>query len=205
MIHYRFREKQRELLGFIQTEPVLNSLLFQMKEHHFPTYQHLLRVALVAEDLAERLGFNQGDCYNIKKGSLLHDAGKVRVARDILDAKIKPEGKNWELMKNHVAFTRDILLEYGVLDKKILYIALAHHEFQTESYSRQANRIWPGDDRRSIDAKTKDCAQIVVVSDKLDASLYRKDQLGLLTPEEKIRRDFTGDHSLISEVMKYAA
>ena len=205
MQHYHFHEKHKELLGFIETEPLLHSLLSQMKTHHLPTYQHILRAALVVEDLAERLGFDPEKCYQVKKGMILHDMGKLRVPTRILDARVRPEGKDWEIMKNHVALTRNILLENNIMDRDLMYIALAHHEFQTESYPRQARKIWFHEERRSLASQTENLAELVVVSDKLDASLYRKDQQSTLTPREKILRDFTGNSNLVTEVMKYAA
>ena len=176
-----------------------------MKIHHLPTYQHILRATLVVEDLAERLGFNPEKCYLGKMGMILHDMGKLRVPSRILDAIVRPVGEDWGLMRSHVAFTRDILLESGIKNRDMMYIALAHHEFQTESYPRQERKAWVHEERRSVTSQINDLAELVVVSDKLDASLYRKDQQNTLTPREKILRDFTGNSDLVTEVMRYAA
>lgn len=206
MIHYRLPEKDRDILSDLQKFPELSSLFLQMREHHLPSYQHVVRVALVAEDFAEKLGFSEEDCMKARKGALLHDLGKLNVPQEILNAEKKPEGEEWELLKRHVLFTREYLLGSGIEDRDVLYIALAHHEFQRESYSRQKNGVWLATERRLVNAPLNTLAQIVVLADKLDASLYRKDQIhGHLSPQEKIARDFTGDHALIPQIMQYVA
>jgi len=204
MIHYRLPEKHVDVFEGLETP--LQLLFRQMQEHHLPTYQHTLRVALVAEDFAERLGFSQEQCLQAQKGALLHDLGKLRVPSEILNAVQKPQGEEWDLLKKHVFFTREYLLASGIEDRAVLYITLAHHEFQKESYSRQKNGLWLGEEKRVEDKTLDTLAQIVVLADKLDASLYRKDQIyGHLSPQEKISRDFTGDHSLIPQIMQYVA
>ncbi len=202
MSHYHLPERHGNVFAGLNAP--LYSLLEQIQEHHLPTYQHTFRVALVAENFAERLGFSPEHCSQARMGALLHDLGKLRVPSEILNASYKPQGEEWELLKRHVLFTREYLLDSRMEDPRVMYIALAHHEFQRESYSRQANGLWSGEERRCRESTLDSLAQIVVLADKLDASLYRKDQIhGHLTPEEKIARDFTGDHTLIPQIMQY--
>ncbi|MBA4383548.1 MAG: hypothetical protein C0410_02310 [Anaerolinea sp.] len=91
------------------------------------TEGHTLRVTELAVFFAQRLGINQADVINIRRGALLHDIGKIGVPDNIL---LKPGSltdEEWVIMKEHpntaVQLLKGIKYLQGVID-----IPYCHHE-----------------------------------------------------------------------------
>lgn len=89
---------------------------------------HSKRVTSYATKIAERMGLNPKQVELIRKGSLLHDVGKLGISMDIL---AKPEpltGLEYETVKMHTEFGSRIL---GINPSLRLLIPIVrhHHEF----------------------------------------------------------------------------
>ncbi|WP_276318728.1 HD-GYP domain-containing protein [Marinitoga lauensis] len=59
---------------------------------------------------------------------LLHDIGKVKIPLEILNAPRKLSSEEFELIKNHVLYAKELLENSGITNKKIIDGALEHHE-----------------------------------------------------------------------------
>ncbi len=92
------------------------------------TYQHCVRVALLAEIVAPYLDISQEEAGDFVRGCYLHDLGKVRIANAILHKTEKLTKREWELLKRHPAHGEEILLNYGLTHVGILQIVRYHHE-----------------------------------------------------------------------------
>jgi HD-GYP domain-containing protein (c-di-GMP phosphodiesterase class II) len=92
------------------------------------TYQHCVRVALLAEIVAPYLDINQDETDDFVRGCYLHDLGKVRIANAILHKKERLTKREWELLKRHPAHGEDILLNYGLTHIGVLQLVRYHHE-----------------------------------------------------------------------------
>lgn len=91
------------------------------------TEGHTRRVAEMTIRLALELGVPADQLTNIRRGALLHDIGKMGIPDEIL---LKPgplSEEEWEIMRRHPVYARDMLAEVDYL-RPALEIPYYHHE-----------------------------------------------------------------------------
>jgi response regulator RpfG family c-di-GMP phosphodiesterase len=91
------------------------------------TEGHTLRVTEMAVQFAQKLGISQADIINIRRGSLLHDIGKIGVPDQIL---LKPgplTEEEWVIMKQHPITAKHLISGIKYLNGAI-DIPYCHHE-----------------------------------------------------------------------------
>lgn len=119
-------------------------------------FGHCVNVCVLAVMTGITLGFRRDRLLTLGTGALLHDVGKVRVPPEILDKPEKLSAEEFEVVKKHTIYGRDILRQE---DQEIAAIAYSHHErYNGEGYPEQAKH--PG---------IKLFSQIVGVVDIFDA------------------------------------
>lgn len=91
------------------------------------TAGHSSRVAVFSTLIAEEMGMDEEDRNWLKRAALLHDLGKLGVSNTILDKPGRLDQQEWEKIKKHAVFTREILEKISPL-KKFASMAAAHHE-----------------------------------------------------------------------------
>lgn len=93
---------------------------------HF-TFSHSMGVTVAAMTIAASMGLNAERASLIKRASLLHDLGKLRVPNSILDKPSRLQPWEWQIVKEHPGLTRQILSKIQSFGK-LAMIAGAHHE-----------------------------------------------------------------------------
>jgi putative nucleotidyltransferase with HDIG domain len=91
------------------------------------TEGHTLRVTELTIQLALKMGVDEEGLIHMRRGSLLHDIGKMGVPDSIL---LKPDvlsPEEWVIMHKHPVFARDMLMPMTDL-RQALDIPYAHHE-----------------------------------------------------------------------------
>ena len=94
---------------------------------HQETSGHSERVTEHTLQLAQRMGIQGQQLVHIRRGSLLHDIGKMGIPDKIL---LKPgplTESEWEIMRRHPEYAYKLLSSVDVLDQA-LDIPYAHHE-----------------------------------------------------------------------------
>ncbi len=91
------------------------------------TEGHTQRVADLSVKLARSLGMNEEDLVHFRRGALLHDIGKMGIPDTILHKPDKLTEQEWEAIKMHPAYARDMLSPIGYL-KRAMDIPYSHHE-----------------------------------------------------------------------------
>lgn len=91
------------------------------------TEGHTQRVTQLTVDLAEKLGYDDNDIIDIRRGALLHDIGKVGVPDAILNKPGPLNDNEWKVMKQHPIYARDMLSPIIFL-QAALHIPYSHHE-----------------------------------------------------------------------------
>lgn len=106
----------------------VSSILEKIKYHDIATYEHSIKVSKVGMYLAVECGFNKTEIEMTEVAGLLHDCGKLKISKAIL---IKPgplTGKEFDEIRIHPKYSRDIVLE-NMLDSELLgRIVMEHHE-----------------------------------------------------------------------------
>ncbi len=91
------------------------------------TAGHSTRVALYADMIAERLGLEPERRRWMRRGSLLHDLGKLGVSNSILDKPGSLTNEEWAAVRMHAVYTEQILGRITPFSG-LAAIAGAHHE-----------------------------------------------------------------------------
>ncbi len=91
------------------------------------TEGHTQRVTELTEKLAVRMGHGPQDLIHIRRGALLHDIGKLGVPDSILLKSAELTEAEWEIMKRHPLYAREMLSQIPYL-KPAMDIPYCHHE-----------------------------------------------------------------------------
>ena len=88
---------------------------------------HARHVTEVTVNLARSMGVSEADLVHMRRGALLHDIGKMAIPDAIL---VKPgplTDEEWQTMRRHPEFARDLLWPTGYL-RPAVDIPYCHHE-----------------------------------------------------------------------------
>ncbi len=88
---------------------------------------HSRRVMDLTVRIARKFNMNDDEIEHIRRGALLHDIGKMGIPDHILSKPGKLTGEEWEIMKRHTEFGRDLLTPIEYL-KPAIDIPYLHHE-----------------------------------------------------------------------------
>jgi putative nucleotidyltransferase with HDIG domain len=92
------------------------------------TYQHCLLVTGYAASFAQFLGFSQRDRQALVRGALVHDVGKAKIPREILNKPGRLNDDEMAVMRTHAACGFDLLANGGECDAATLDAVRHHHE-----------------------------------------------------------------------------
>ena len=91
------------------------------------TSQHSQRVSQYSVMIAQRLGFSQAECENLRKAAQMHDIGKIGIPDNILNKPARLTDEEYAIMKSHVVRGAEILKDFTLIDH-VVEGALHHHE-----------------------------------------------------------------------------
>jgi putative nucleotidyltransferase with HDIG domain len=91
------------------------------------TEGHTQRVTELTVELAKEFGFNEEELLHVRRGSLLHDIGKMGVPDRILLKTTALEPEEWVHMKEHPIYAHEMLQPIHYL-QQALDIPYCHHE-----------------------------------------------------------------------------
>jgi diguanylate cyclase (GGDEF)-like protein/putative nucleotidyltransferase with HDIG domain len=98
------------------------------------TYSHSKRVFQYAVDFARKLKLNEHERKVLTLGALVHDIGKLEIPRDILNKTGKLEPHEWEMMKKHVTWGKEIISTSKQLEELIPVVELHHERYDGKGY-----------------------------------------------------------------------
>lgn len=98
------------------------------------TFKHSKRVFSYAVDMAEVLDLNEEDRRLLVLGALIHDIGKLEIPRDILNKKSKLTNEEWEIVKKHVLWGREIVMVTDKYKDLVPLVELHHERFDGKGY-----------------------------------------------------------------------
>lgn len=107
------------------TDVVSLLLLFNGKDDY--TYRHSIQVGMLSYYIADWMGYSKKEAYEIGKAGYLHDIGKCKISRDILDKPDKLTPEEFEQVKLHTIYGYEIIAD-SMNDKVAALVALQHHE-----------------------------------------------------------------------------
>ncbi len=100
------------------------------------TYHHSVNVSILAMALGQRLGLSKRQLIELGMASLLHDIGKLKVPKKILNKTAQLTEEEWRVMRRHPVCGVRILMKMRQLDfilLRSLIVAFEHHLSDTKS------------------------------------------------------------------------
>ncbi len=127
-------------------------------------YTHSANVAMLNGLMGKWLGYSPTEISALVKIGLLHDIGKTRIPKEILNKPGKLTDEEFSIIKNHPVFSYEMLMESGETDKDVLAGVRNHHE------KMNGNGYPDGLNINTI----PDFARITSISDVYDAMVARR-------------------------------
>ncbi len=92
------------------------------------TAEHCMNVCMLSIVFGRRLGMRKNQLINLGLCGLLHDAGKARIPLEILNKRGRLNEEEFQLMKKHTTFGKELLSEKGGVYQGAIDVAYSHHE-----------------------------------------------------------------------------
>ena len=92
------------------------------------TQGHSTRVAAYVREMAKRMGMSEQEQLNIYYAALMHDIGKLTIPPEVLTKTGKLTDEEFAKIRKHPVNSYKILSTIPNIDKRILFVALQHHE-----------------------------------------------------------------------------
>lgn len=102
--------------------------LLRIKSKDEYTYLHSLAVSALCISFAQSMEFDTAKIKGIGIGGLLHDIGKVRIPKGILNKPGTLTEGEFEIMKQHVNYGNELLQQTTSLDECSICVTAHHHE-----------------------------------------------------------------------------
>ncbi|NVK35450.1 MAG: HD domain-containing protein [Rhodobacteraceae bacterium] len=107
----------------------LDAWVSAVENHHSYTFYHSLLVAGLVVAFGSERGMNQTSLSLLGLGGLIHDLGKLHLPLSILDKPGRLDEAEFELVRQHPLFSKQILDEHSEVPKQVVEMAVLHHEY----------------------------------------------------------------------------
>jgi len=161
----------RLLPDMVRNNDVLMRLK-QLEESDDYTFQHSLRVGIMASMIGKWLGYSKTDLEDVATSGLLFDIGKMKIPEFVLNKKGPVTPEEYEIIKKHPQFSYGILLSTKGVSQNIKFGALQHHERIDGS----------GYPLRIKSGQIHEFAKILMVCDVYDALTHDRVYKGKISP-----------------------
>jgi len=103
-------------------------MMTMLKGERDSVAQHSLNVSILSIGFARFLGFSEQQIEEIGIGALLHDIGKVKIDKNLLDKEDSLSDKEMQQLCMHPQYSYRILQKKTDLPPSVIDIAVSHHE-----------------------------------------------------------------------------
>lgn len=146
-----------------------------LKQDNYWTFVHVINVAVLSSIMGMHMGYREKRLKNLTLGALLHDLGKSRIPKEILNKPGSLLGEESNLIKQHPLMGSDLIKESQVPSSVLAAIKEHHERWNGQGYPYG---ISGNDIHRD--------AQIIAVADVYDA----------LTADRPYRKGYPPYHAL---------
>lgn len=172
---YQARDKiLEEVLTIIDQIQYASELKVFDEEYN---YSHAVNVSTLSTAIGIKLNVDKDTLKDITLGGLLHDIGKTRIPKQILNKPDKLTLKEYEVMKLHSALGYKIIKDEYALSPTIAMVAMDHQErYDGSGYAR-----------RIEGERIHRLARIISVADVYDATTSDKVYASAKSPKEVLK------------------
>lgn len=159
------------LPDMIRNNDVLRRLR-QLEETDDYTFQHSIRVSMLATMIGKWLGYTKNQLIELAEASLLYDVGKMKIPGFILNKPDDISDDEFEVLKRHAQFGYRVLMMTKGVTSNIKYSALQHHERMDGS----------GYPLRLRSGQIHEYAKIIMICDIFDAMTHDRPYKKKISP-----------------------
>ena len=102
--------------------------LTKIMEKDYYTYTHSINVGLLCMSFALKMEMPADEVHELGLGGMLHDVGKSKIPREIINKKGALTQEEFELIKIHTENGEDVMNELGCYGEKVIQMVGQHHE-----------------------------------------------------------------------------
>ncbi|MFC5471742.1 HD-GYP domain-containing protein [Cohnella suwonensis] len=102
--------------------------LTMLKRKHPDTYEHSVRMALMAGRLSRACLEDPNETVALVAGCLLHDLGKIMIPADLLVSGSTYTNEQWSIVKLHPQLGAELLEIHRMANDEVLGLIRHHHE-----------------------------------------------------------------------------
>jgi len=113
---------------FLLRKREASSMMLHMISHNYSTFTHSVDVAVLGLLFSKYLGFYDEEIHDLVVGLLLHDIGKTKINKKIINKTDALTDMEYASMRKHVEEGVKMLNETGGLTTESLYPVALHHE-----------------------------------------------------------------------------
>lgn len=117
-----------DILGKVHAKPEVNINLAKLKAYHPLTYNHCMNTAVLAIFIGYSLRLGQEDLIGLATAGLLHDIGKEKVTKDILDKRGLLTKEEFGVIILHPVEGYVLIKDCENIPLKVKIAVLEHHE-----------------------------------------------------------------------------
>jgi HD-GYP domain-containing protein (c-di-GMP phosphodiesterase class II) len=170
----RLSKLLNSLIDEIMASDIAVVNIMDVKEFDLYTYQHSVNVCVLSCVIGLVYNFSRKEMFNLALAAILHDVGKIRIDKAILNKPGKLTAEEFELVKRHSLDGYNILKQRGAFPGEVLAAILQHHErYDGSGYM---------DGRRGGEIQL--FAQIIAVVDVYDAITSKRPYHEPILPSE---------------------
>ncbi|WP_407312600.1 HD-GYP domain-containing protein [Desulfosporosinus sp. SB140] len=163
----------------------------RFKEHDYSTYVHAVNVAILSTLTARELGYKGRRLRYLTMGAILHDIGKIKVPREILNKPGPLNEHEVKIIKQHPLEGEAMLREADVLPSILCSIRQHHERWDGKGYP-------DGLSGSNIHLD----AQIIAVTDVYDALTADRPYRNALPPYHALEMILTADKDFNPKVVE---
>ena len=175
---------------------LINEVIKEQKVEDY-LFNHSVNVAIIGNLIGKWLDLGKEDIKILTLGGLVHDIGKLKIDKKILDKPEKLTEEEFEEVKKHPSYSHKILTEMGYNEEKLLRAVTLHHE-------REDGTGYPlGIKSKNIPIHSK----IIAIADIFDAMtsnrVYDK-KMNIFKVMEKFQKETFGklDYKMVTLFIK---
>ncbi len=146
--------------------------LRQLEETDDYTFQHSIRVSMLATMIGKWLGYTKQQLVELAEAALLFDIGKMKIPGFILNKPRDVTDDEYEVLKRHSQFGYRVLMMTKGVTSNIKYSALQHHERMDGS----------GYPLRLRSGQIHEYAKIIMICDIFDAMTHDRPYRKKISP-----------------------
>ncbi|SKC58981.1 HD-GYP domain-containing protein [Maledivibacter halophilus] len=173
-----------DLLDCVKHRSNLFNFLSSLQSFDDYTYSHCINVSLISYTIGQWLGFSKKELMNISVAGLLHDIGKTKIDRNILNKPGPLTNAEYEIVKKHSTYGFKII-EKQDISYNIKMAVLMHHERYDGS----------GYPLRAKNNEINNYAKIVAIADVYDALTSKRPYRDKFSPFyviDKFEKEYLG-------------